>query len=726
MLKKRFFALSMALVLTGSIGVGALPGQVAFAKTSTNANQDTKAELEQVIKTVKQRVTIPKQCTVFEYYINTDDFGKTYYNLNWRDKDYQVYVQVSVDTKGNIISYNINDYSEQTNKLNYLKSELESTAQKAVEQLNPVTKGHLKLTSSRYSGRYNNSYEYVFTRIEQGISMNNSVTVNISAEDKEVTSYYANWLFDAEVPSNKTVTSEADAKAKIKKNVTMGLEYLTSYTFKDGVSNKEVFLAYVPSRDYISVDAKTGEVYLSNQVWNVIYTSLESKADNATGSEGGQGNVLTEEEIKALNVLDSLIDQKTAIKKVTENKYLLLDKKAVSVTANLLLQDENYRWQIELQDPREPDYENNDYYRAYARAIVDAKTGEIISYYATVEEQSDKATALITKATAQKKFEVFVKTQNTSRLINSKLLEKADDYLIAYDGDKKIYGGTNLRYSRVNEGVTYKDNGIYGSVDLVTGKVYQYSYQWDEDIKFESPKTAISSEKAIDSYLKRSSFGLTYEENIIHTYDKAYETKEEYYYNQDAYKVTREVRLVYSIASGLISPFTGKEINAQGEAITTTQERNSYSDISNSKYMRSILLLSDIGLGYDNEKFNPNELITKNELIQFMEAANMYVSDENKAILNDYRVTREQAAEFVISCLGYSNVAKMKGIFTTGYSDESAIAKNAVGAVAISKGFQLLQYGENNTFGPTEKLTRAEAAKLVIDLLMLMNQRYYY
>ncbi len=96
MLKKRIFALSIAFLLSSSIGVGVTQGGIAFASTSEKGttNQDTKAAIEKAVKIVKQRISIPKQCTVFEYNINTDEFGETYYDLTWRDKDSLHYVQV--------------------------------------------------------------------------------------------------------------------------------------------------------------------------------------------------------------------------------------------------------------------------------------------------------------------------------------------------------------------------------------------------------------------------------------------------------------------------------------------------------------------------------------------------------------------------------------------------------------------------------------------------------
>lgn len=722
MIKKRLLSMAMVCLLCCCAGFGLDKGSATFAAEAkqSNSNENTKAELTQVVKKVKQRVNIPKQCTEFDYHMNKNEYGGTYYYLYWSAKKEQTGVNVTADANGNITRYSIyEDRDTEEEKITYLKSELEATAREAAEKINPVTKGHMQLTSSIYLGQYNNLYQYIFSRVENGIAMKNYVSISISAADKEVTSYSANWLFDTDIPDHTVGISKEIAKEKVKAKMDMELKYLTSYEWKDGETKKDVFLAYVPTMNYISIDAKTGETYLTSHEWVVKETDAENKMEEDVATAAGADyGALSDEEIQALDVLDTLIDQETAIKKITSNKSLLLDKTAISITARLRKWEYGYYWNIYFEDPREPDYNSNDYYRAYASADVDAKTGEILSFYASMNDSKQPA-KLLSNSTCQKKFEAFVTSQNKERFENSKLTEKQDSHYFYKVDDTRVYDGVRFQYCRMNEGVPYEDNYITGCVDRNTGKVYQYNYNWYDNITFQSPKDAMSSDKAMDCYLNMEGFRLVYEDNVIHTYDKAYEGKDEYYYNEDAYTVAHEIRLVYSIAdiaNRLISPFTGKEMDNQGKEITKKAAIENYSDIAGHPYEREIRLLSDIGLGYKNGRFNPNSYVTKEQLVQFVEAIGLHVNEDDMEALKESRVTRIQAAQFVIHCMGLDKIAKMENIFVTGYTDEASIGKELLGTVALCKGLGVLQYGEDNTFGVDEKLTRAEAAKLVMDI----------
>ena len=95
------------------------------------------------------------------------------------------------------------------------------------------------------------------------------------------------------------------------------------------------------------------------------------------------GAYLTEKELAKIAELKSLISKEKAIDIVKNNKKLLIDENIKSATANLSQtyssEDETkYVWRINLSDPRDVDYQEKDSYRAYANAVVDAKTGEII------------------------------------------------------------------------------------------------------------------------------------------------------------------------------------------------------------------------------------------------------------------------------------------------------------------------------------------------------------
>ena len=66
----------------------------------------------------------------------------------------------------------------------------------------------------------------------------------------------------------------------------------------------------------------------------------------------------------------------------------------------------------------------------------------------------------------------------------------------------------------MNEGLEYTYNGIYGKVDGVTGKIYSYRYNWDENVEFESPTNAMSKEEAYKAYSNKDKwYGITYRED---------------------------------------------------------------------------------------------------------------------------------------------------------------------------------------------------------------------
>ena len=206
---------------------------------------------------------------------------------------------------------------------------------------------------------------------------------------------------------------------------------------------------------------------------------------------------LTEEEIKKIEELKYIISKDKAIKAITENKALYIDKNINTITANLMKytnskNDSNYVWQIRMNDTRPIDYEKGfDYYRAYAYANVDAKTGKILSFYSSLNSNYDdinqkwnEVEINYDKEQAREILEKFLKAQIKDRFENSKLVEDRHDYVAYYIDKTPVYGGYRYDYQRVNEGVIYPYNGIYGAVDGVTGKIYNYSSNWNDNIKF--------------------------------------------------------------------------------------------------------------------------------------------------------------------------------------------------------------------------------------------------
>ena len=739
MKKKKLVTLALALIMA----LASVPTNVNAATLvdikEEKGNQDTQEALTKVILKVKQSISIPKECSVFNYDYYTYNYGQGEWNLRWNSIDESKYIYVNCDNDGNIISYHEYHHSNKREsvQLKYLKSELESTALNYLGEIYPDLKGHFQLLNSGYNGSYENSYYYTYQRVENGITMpDNTVTISVSAADKSLTSLSSNLIFGVKIPDAKKEISRDKAIAILKDNLKMELGYYNKVvTLADGTEKTKAYLAYTPNTSYISVDAKTGTVYTTRNEWR--YTSTEGASAKDKG-DGSLSNGLTQEEINKIEEMSDLISKEKAISIITENKYLLLDSTAKAVTATLTQQvnylpkkegnKTTYYWNVSFADPREPDYAINDVYRAHANARINAETGEIVSFSANTksadyENPTDlaKYKYLYTEAKCQEIFETFVNSVNGERFKQTKLTGTFESYILAYNDTRQLVGGLGYRYDRFNEDIPYTYNYIYGDVDKVTGKVYSYGYSWNENVEFESPKGAISAQEAYDSFINLDGFEVVYEYNTINTYDLSVTKTDNYYYSEDAYSVDYEVRLVYSIegiSPKIISPFTKKQLDYNGDEVKTAVTITEYTDIKDSPYQRSIQLLSDIGLGYSKTKFLPNNKVAVSDLIQFTQAAGLNFDESlRKEIFSDYYVSRQTFAKYIGYLLGLKDIASIPGIFTTGFMDETKIEKDYIGYVAIAKGLTLLDADAEGKFNPQAWITRGEAADIIIRLL---------
>jgi len=712
-----------------------IPATGEITVTSVSNKEPTQADLERIITAVKSKIKIPTQLSQFDYNFSAESsYSSAIWNLNWSNADNTKQINVQSDQNGNILYYYSNNSNGGNYVPKYLKLELKAEAKQFIKKIAPDIFGSIEYVRAESQGTNSGQYLYQFQRVENGIPMpDNMITVGVNFETGNVVSYSASWLYDVKIPSAEVKVTEKEATEKIGKKVTMKLAYQNAYTTdKDGNTTVKAFLVYSPDQTYIAVDAKTGEVYTTQNEW-IEKTSNSTAVNAETASKDTAG--FTQEEILKVEELAGLISREEAIKSVTDNKSLLLDKNLKSISAKLYKQDDTfsvgektkYVWNINLSDPREIVNDSGDTYRAYASATVDAQTGKLISYNSSVKDYYNMSKAewetvkvKFSSEQGQKVLEDFLKLQIPDLLKNSVLTDNKESYVIAYKDEKEVYGGYYYQYERVNEGINYSYNNIYGAVDGVTGKIYSYSYNWSENVKFESPKGIITAKQAFDSYISKDGFDLAYEINNIHTIDSTYATKEAYYDSSDAYSVNNEIRLVYrtDISPAYISPFTGKQLNYDGEEYSADENTYSYADIEGNDSARNIKLLADIGIGFSGEKFLPEQAITTKELGEFLSLANYYYDTTKYKLKNDSStVTRLVASKFIVQIMGYESIAKLKGIYNTAFKDQKQISDAYLGYVALAQGLNLITSDSNNKFNPNLKLTRAEAADVLIAML---------
>lgn len=696
---------------------------------STDNSMDQ--QLTKILVEVKKKISVPKDCAKFEstYYGEREGYGKQW-NLYWYKEDGSHSLRVLCDESGNILdlSEQVYDRQEAKTEVKYLIEELRPIADAFIKKTAQELTGHLNYQTATYLGNYNNCYQFEYIRIENGIPMpDNSITVQVSAVDKKVYQYSANWAFDLKIPEKNIQLSKEQAAQKIKSQVTMELKYLTKWN-EDG--SRSAYLVYMPSQNYIAIDAKTGEVYTTRQEWYEFTTNEDNKADGAVEQES---STLTKEELAQIEELGNLISREQAIEKITKNSKLYLDQNATAITATLSQYrgygkegQKQYIWNISIRDPREIKMDGIDSFRAYSNAGVDAKTGEIISFYANVKsadqmspEELEAAKKKASKEQCLAIFEAFAKSQNAKQFASTKQSSVVPDYVYDYIKELPVYGGYAFHHIRTNENIPYEDNYFSGSVDAITGKVIQYQKSWDTAVKFESSKNAMTKDQAFEKYIQLEGYELVYEINTIHKIEKK-EIQEEMYLEEDTYTVELKPRLVYrtNIYPSMISPFTGKQMNWNGEEYQKESTNlTQYTDIKGNQYERSILLLRDLGAGGTDPKFRPKEAITSKELTSMAEGILSMAWNEEYQLKDSSFVTRQQMAKYGVWLLGYDGFAKIGDIFRCGYADDAKIGKEYYNYVAIAKGLGFFDQKKDKNFAPTEKLTRGEAADLIIRIL---------
>ena len=83
--------------------------------------------------------------------------------------------------------------------------------------------------------------------------------------------------------------------------------------------------------------------------------------------------------------------------------------------------------------------------------------------------------------------------------------------------------------------------------------------------------------------------------------------------------------------------------------------------------------------------------------------------------LND-QVSREFQAKLVIRMLQLEKIAQLEELFHYPYDDSNTFSDVSLGYIALAKGLGVMNV-EGNKFGPSQKMTRAEAAYAIVKAL---------
>lgn len=665
-------------------------------------------KLEEAILKAKKLFNISDEYDKFTSNVNSYDGNINFY-LNWVDSAGKLKnINVNVDIDGNIISYDSYSsvYKEPDLKLpTYTKDEAEKIAMEFIANVDSKVAKEIKLIPQNYpSNSMDQQYYFNFSRYVNGIQFQqNSVSVSVNKYSGEIEHYYSNWDRKAVFPSPEKALTLDKGKEAYKTEIGIKPMYKADVYYRPvDVNGREnnYYLAYGVLGPHRGIDAFTGKKVDLN--YYGPYYGLE---ENAKAMDSGAGG-LTPVEQESVDKLSGLIDEKTAEKKARET--LKIDDGYKLINTNIYSNYKNpgeYNWNMHFQKEVSKDK------FLYIDVGLNAKTGEILNFYRTVEYELG-AKANINRAKALDIAKEYIKKIQPNKVNEIELME--DQY--AEDSQLSYY----FQFIRKDGEVYVENDRIYVGVDGVGGEVNSYTLDWFKG-ELPSKKELISIDKAYDVLWDKIGLELMY----IKTYDY---TKPE---GQNS-----EIKLVYTLNQNkpvIISGTTGELLDYTGKPYVEYKPI-SYKDIDKSYAKDKIMTLAEYGVGFKEEEFKPKEKIKQKDFMYLLwKSQNQYgidnlteddlyrefirlgyIKEEEK---NPNRiVTKEEAVKYIIRAMKLDKVAELD-IYRDLFNDQKDVSDGLMGYMNIAYGLRIVVGDGKGNIKPRYELVREDAANMIYNYM---------
>jgi hypothetical protein len=677
------------------------------------AQQNYDKQLKEAIIKSKELFNIGKEYDRFSHDINSYDDDTIFY-LNWSDSKGKLgNIDVAITLDGTVMSYGKwkPSFNERKPKLPKISKE---------EGLN-IAKDFIKKVSPRFASNIkyvdisaplnidSEEYDYYFIRTENGIPYyNNRINIFVDNSTGEVRNYHVNWELDLVFPDSKDIISLEKAQELYKEKIGLSLLYKSNYIYRLDYPGKtpEIYLAYGPLDTDLGINAKDGEVAALND-----YFRLYDRA-GGMGNEAAKEAELNPGEKKAIEDITGLISKKDA-----ENigrEILGLDSKyklgEISLYKNWRC-DDAYNWRMDFMK----DLDSEEY---YADINIDAKTGELVSFYKYGTDNLDKKVKY-NKEQALNIAKEYIKKRNPEKFSDIELKKEPLDFNSSEE-PKNYY----FKFIRKIDNAYVQDEGISVLVDVTEGEITEYRIDWSKG-EFPPQTNLISIEKAYNILFNDIGMELKY----INPYRYGRRSEE-----------NKKVILVYGLKSekpANIDANTGTILDYNGEPFKKPTI-TSYNDIDKSYAKDKINILSQYGIILPGEKFRPKEKINQRDFLCLLsKASNPYIDvDTSEDKLYNYMinvgiikedekapkkiVTKEEGIKYIVRAMKYDKIADLIEIYKDLFKDTKDIDPKLKGYVSIAYGLGIVQ-GNNGYLNPKAELKREDGANMIYNYLFSGN-----
>jgi len=536
--------------------------------------------------------------------------------------------------------------------------------------------------------------------------------------------------FERDTPETSYVggVPSAEAQADITKaaeDLQGKLELNLEYVLEEGT---KAVLRYVPKKGLheFQVDAVTGELLdltelnekLSKGFTNTAGAAMATAASAESGGAADRKD-LTGAELEGVQKLEGVRSKEE------------LDKSLRAVDAYGLrgyaLISANYEVLHDGQVLCSLRYARTDDGERLTRTIsVDAKTGAVESVWSSAPWGREKT---LSEEDALKKAEAFLKIWCPDRdlvfyekgsVISPLRAEKQADW--------------SFTFVQEANGLPYRGNNVYISIDGADGSVYSLACNWDEDVTFEDPKGVIEPEAALAAWAGTYETVLAYR-RVPQKLDKSDPVQAKLM--EEEFEYYNALRLTCGLERE--EDYSGVDAKT-GEPVQVKQESRrqilTYTDLAGSLERADIEKLAEYGAGYASEKFRPGKNITQWELAALLFSLRYSALDPENASEDErerayyeayYRtgalrredrdddavLTRGQVVKILLDAAGYGPAARLEGIFTSDLRDfENQSAENR-GYAAIAQALGMV----SGSYAGSRSASRGEAASMLCRLL---------
>ena len=551
---------TLILILVFSLIFSGMTPLSVYGETVSEEN------LENIILRLKELFNISNDYDNFVSRVNSYNDQVNYY-LDWSDSEQKLpSININVDSKGNIISYNKydNEFVELESILPKIsRDEALEIALAFIEKVDPIAFKEIELKdSSQPMTTWDRSYNFLFTRVIDDIPYNsNSINISVDMHSEEVSNLYINWTRDIEFPAKEGIISLDDAKEAYKEKIALKLVYKEKsrvWTMDSGQAEDSYFLAYSTLGALKGIEAISGEA-INLTYYYPLYGEGTAAQDNA--ESGGGAPIITPEEQEEIDKLKGLKTIDEAEKEARnildlDNSYELRGRNLYSSWNN----QDDFFYSLSFTK----NIDGRDYYTDIS---LNAKTLDLQSFYkgTFVDE---KAKPQLDKNEALELAKDYLKKINPDKVNQVEYME-----LYNMEDNQQLYGFTFMR--KVDD-IYVESDTINIGVNAVNKDIYSYNINWFKG-EFPASENIITVDEAYQVLFDQIGFALSYQD--IYSYE-----------NNDN---NIEIKLVYSINQDIptiIDALTGDILDYSG---------NVYRD-------NTILTYTDIEDSYAKDWINTN------------------------------------------------------------------------------------------------------------------------